>query len=387
MHRILYLIAMYSGVRAVHNTLRSFFLPQLRTSALDGVTLQIDETNLARVRVHARRRPRALGSSANAGMISIYLVSPGILRLIYFVLRLTSHFGVGHVEIAFFETDKGITIFAVRNIIQSNIHRLRLGFLFPTLKLSKERDEIAVLQRIVDELNVRGLAASLSPPEECVALAVNRSLIKSQTCSVANDALKRKYQRITKRIAMGSKAISPKRDGVQISDAVHSRTFPMEKLVSSGIFILVAITALATYVADNMLGVSVFTYSYFAYCFLAALSFSGLWHACHNKSSLAFGTLVFALLAAIVFLPPSSERLLRSVMLNAPAGTKATAIGGIVKQQYERSSYAMPRIYEDRAGGFDRIQVSLLCQKSRSCTSVIFIVENGRVSRSIFSPD
>jgi hypothetical protein len=74
-------------------------------------------------------------------------------------------------------------------------------------------------------------------------------------------------------------------------------------------------------------------------------------------------------------------------MLKASPGTDATAIVDIVKQQYEDSPYAMPIISGDRAGGFDRVRVSLMSQKARSCTSVIFLVENGRVSRSSFSPD
>ena len=57
------------------------------------------------------------------------------------------------------------------------------------------------------------------------------------------------------------------------------------------------------------------------------------------------------------------------------------------KEQYEDSPYAMPIVSEDRAGGFDRVHVSLLSQKARSCTSVIFLIEDGRVSRRIFSPD
>jgi hypothetical protein len=74
-------------------------------------------------------------------------------------------------------------------------------------------------------------------------------------------------------------------------------------------------------------------------------------------------------------------------MLKAPSGTEASAIADIVKQEYETSPYAMPWIHEDQAGGYDRVHVSLLSQKARNCTSVIFLVQNGRVSRSIFSAD
>jgi hypothetical protein len=150
---------------------------------------------------------------------------------------------------------------------------------------------------------------------------------------------------------------------------------------------MVTLVASAAYVADQLFGVVAFTYGYLAFCLLAALAFGGVWHACFRKSAPVFVLVVFVVLAANLLLPPPSERLLRSAMLKAPPGTDAAAIVDIVRQQYEGSPYAMPWIHEDQAGGFDRIHVSLLSQKARTCTSVIFLVENGRVSRSIYSPD
>lgn len=153
-------------------------------------------------------------------------------------------------------------------------------------------------------------------------------------------------------------------------------------------FVLVfALVAYAAYVADQMFGVVAFTHGYLAFCVLAALAFGGIWHACFRKSAAVFALVIFGILAANFFLPPSSERLLRSAMLKAAPGTDASAIVDIVKQQYEGSPYAMPWIHEDRVGGFDRVHVSLLSQKAGNCTSVIFLVENGLISRSIFSAD
>jgi len=161
----------------------------------------------------------------------------------------------------------------------------------------------------------------------------------------------------------------------------------MKMLFSIPLVLLVTLVAFVAYIADQMLGVVAFTYGYLAFCLVAALAFGGAWHACFKKSGAVFALVVFAVLAANLVLPPPSDRLLRSVMLKAPPGTDASAIVDIVKQQYEDSPYEMPMISEDRMGGFDRVHVSLLSQKSRSCTSVIFLVENGRVSRSIFSAD
>ena len=163
----------------------------------------------------------------------------------------------------------------------------------------------------------------------------------------------------------------------------------MRKLLSIPLVFLFTLVAFASYVADQLLGVVAFTFGYLTFCLLAALAFGGVWHACFGKgkASVAFGLVVFGVFAANLFLPPPSERLLRSAMLKAPPGTDASAIVDIVKQEYKDSPYAIPKISEDRAGGFDRVHVSLLSQKARSCSSVIFLVENGRVSRSIFSPD
>lgn len=161
----------------------------------------------------------------------------------------------------------------------------------------------------------------------------------------------------------------------------------MKMMFSIPLVLLVSLVAFVAYIADQMYGVVAFTYAYLAFCLLAALVFGAVWYFCLPKSAPAFALIVFALLAANFLLPPPSERLLRSAMLKAKPGTDASAISEIVKQQYEGSAYGMPWIHEDEAGGFDRIHVSLVHQEPKNATSVIFLIENGKVSRSIFSPD
>ena len=172
-----------------------------------------------------------------------------------------------------------------------------------------------------------------------------------------------------------------------IPETIHDVPLPMKKLYSISVLLLVTLVASAAYIADQILGIVAYSYGYLAFCLLAALAFGGVWHACFRKTALAFALVVFGIFAVNFFLPPPSERLLRRTMLQATPGTEASAIVDIVKRQYEDSPYAMPWIHEDQAGGYDRVHVSLLPQKARSCTSVIFLVENGRVSRGIFSPD
>ena len=161
----------------------------------------------------------------------------------------------------------------------------------------------------------------------------------------------------------------------------------MKSLFLVALVLLIALVAYAAYVADHMFGVVAFTYGYLAFCLLTALAFGSICHAFFRKSAAVPALIVFGILAANFFLPPPSERLLRSAMLKATPGTDASAIVDIVKQQYEDSPYVMPWIHGDRAGGFERVHVSLLSQNERNCSSVIFLIENGRVSRSIFSPD
>lgn len=189
-------------------------------------------------------------------------------------------------------------------------------------------------------------------------------------------------------IAMANRIKSPGSDNLLGTEQpVMKPPLRMKMMFSIPLVLLVSLVALVAYIADQMYGVVAITYAYLAFCLIAALVFGAVWRACFPKSAPAFALIVFALLAANFLLPPPSERLLRSAMLKAKPGTDASAISDIVKQQYEGSSYGMPWIHEDEAGGFDRIHVSLVNQKPRNATSVIFLIENGKVSRSIFSPD
>ena len=161
----------------------------------------------------------------------------------------------------------------------------------------------------------------------------------------------------------------------------------MKPFLSITLVLSFALVAYATYVADQIFGIVAYTSGYLAFCLLAALVFGGVCHFCFKKYASAFALVVFGILTAHFFMPPPSERLLRSAMLKATPGTHVSEIIDIVKQQYEGSSYEMPAIKVDQMGGYDRVHVSLLSQKAKNCTSVIFLVENGRISRSIYSPD
>jgi hypothetical protein len=200
--RSVYLFAMYTGIRAAANRARSVFLPVPVASVIDGATIRLDESEHFRVRVHAKLPPSRSGGARVGGMISVYLVHPGISRSLYSLLRVSSHFGCGHFELAFYEEDDRLCVFAVRNMLRSNLHRLGCSAYLGDFSLGTERDEIIVLARVFDELRTHGLEAYLAPPAECVNLAVSPRLIKPQTRDRAVTALTRKYERLARQAAM-----------------------------------------------------------------------------------------------------------------------------------------------------------------------------------------
>lgn len=212
MKRILYLLAMFTGIRAAFNTVRSYFLPKLRVAILDGEVMDFAEYGKIRIRVNARPVPNSLESGAKTGMISLYLASPGISNLLYGFMRLTSHFGYGHVEIAFYEVQEKVTIFAIRNILRSNIERLSLRQRFDGLKLSSDDDEIILLKRILGKLNSLGLTTTFAPPEECVSLAISQSLLIPGKQAAAIVALRRKYKRIEKKLMIDRSVVGKRCD-------------------------------------------------------------------------------------------------------------------------------------------------------------------------------
>ena len=161
----------------------------------------------------------------------------------------------------------------------------------------------------------------------------------------------------------------------------------MKKMLIIPFILLIAALAYVANVADHLFGVVAYTYQYLAFCVIAAVLVGAACHACFKRFSPLITLMVFCLLSASFFSSPPSERLLRSAMLKARPGTDADAIEKIVKQAYEGSRFALPIITKSRDGEFDRVDVSLLSQQERSCTSLVFLVEDGLVVRSIFSGD
>lgn len=171
----------------------------------------------------------------------------------------------------------------------------------------------------------------------------------------------------------------------------------MKKVLIFGFILLVAITAYFAYVADCWFGVVAFTYGYLLFCFVTSLSLGALWFAFFKKHALLVSGVVFSLFAANYFLPPPSERLLRSALLKIPLGSDGDRIETIVRQEYEGSGYVIPRISKEQINVLmkpdeptrqvDRVHFSLLSQDRSNVTAISFLIEDGVVVKRSFSPD
>ena len=202
MNRTLYLLAMYTGVRAGFNQVRGFFLPRTRVSKLHGSTLQLNSSGDIAICVNARPASKALNAGVRAGMVSMYLLAPDIPKLLYRLARLTSHFGTGHIEMAFYEDGETVVFFAVRNILRSNINRLGVGRYFRNLSFNTNDDEIMAIQGVFQALGSRGIKATFAPPEVCLELAISKSLLNQKTRDQTIKSMMRRYKRIERQIEM-----------------------------------------------------------------------------------------------------------------------------------------------------------------------------------------
>lgn len=200
MQRILYFVAMYCGLRAVFNRIRAVGLQQPQAKVLDRRQCKLEDDVFLTFRVHARYQSQMRGTERVPGMVSVSLVSPDIHPVFYRLWQFTSHFGCGHVEMAFFEEQGVVHFYAVRNIIRSNMERIGCQQLSKRLGLSNEQAEILTLTRTMQKLAEHGVPAILEPPDVCVKLAVTDSLLHPHKKSKSTRALLKKYRRIAKHI-------------------------------------------------------------------------------------------------------------------------------------------------------------------------------------------
>lgn len=197
LYRCLYSSAMLLGVRACVNHVQSWLCRhRTRAAALDGCLVRSSRLGDLEVFVHPRLRPAGATAPARYGLLSVRQRHPKVSPWLYRYLCLTSHFGCGHLEIAFYEKADVVTIYGVRNIARSNAHRLGLRGAADRLLLSRREEARVLLHEILPLLAEHGLAVRLAAPGECVALSVNRRLLHPASESTALGALRRKYEKL-----------------------------------------------------------------------------------------------------------------------------------------------------------------------------------------------
>lgn len=200
LYRWAYLLCVYSGLRAAFNRARSRAgRGGSAVSRLHGATIRPRGPGAMRVFVHRGPRPRAARPGPTFGMISVRLENPCVGRLLYRYLGLTSHFGCGHFEIAFYESGGRVTVFAVRNVLRANADRL--GWRDVSRRLGSPAFDVEVVRAVVMQLERAGLTVRCAPAPECVELALDRRLVHPRSLRRTRDALERKYRRLPRALA------------------------------------------------------------------------------------------------------------------------------------------------------------------------------------------
>lgn len=192
-----YLLAMYSGLRAQLNRLLSLpFSLDPRLKMMNGYRLDSSKLGALVVFVNARGNPLNSDSDRRYGLISIRQIEPRIGPLAYRYLCWTSHFGRGHIEVAFYESNSEVSFYSVRNIAQSNAQRLGFGRISKALKIRNRREDETVIHEMADLFGHLQITARHAEPAECLKLAVNSRLLRASSNEGTLGALHRKYHRL-----------------------------------------------------------------------------------------------------------------------------------------------------------------------------------------------
>ena len=200
-HRWWYLVATYAGIRAVANGVLSRFAPLVGEIAMiQGLNVSSERLGDIVVFVHSRRCPPALRGKADFGMISMRLEQPKIPRLLYWYFCRTSHFGVGHMEVAFYQQGRRVTIHAVRNTARSNASRLGLRRIADKLMLVERDEEVQVVLAVAELLENHGFVTRLARSDECVNLSVSRRLLDPAAQTRTLEALQRSYELLHRKL-------------------------------------------------------------------------------------------------------------------------------------------------------------------------------------------
>lgn len=197
LRRQLYLISVYSGMRALWNLFLSRLQPpQTLNSVIDQSILKSDLLGELLLAVHSRPCPPSGDPYFQYGMISIRQCNPKIHPFLYRYFCTTSHFGFGTMEIAFFARGREFTCYAIRNIGCSNAERLGFSEVGRKLRLSKRNEETQLLREVSALLQRRGCRMQFASSEECLNLSISPGLLNTTSSKRARRAMSKKYAKL-----------------------------------------------------------------------------------------------------------------------------------------------------------------------------------------------
>jgi len=197
--RLLYSLGMYTGLRALRSTLTTRLVRQwpAARARLHGSTVGSEALGALHCWVHARRGPRGeRGRRRVYGMLSLRLRRPPVHPLLYRYLCLTSHFGRGHLEAAFYEEGDRCVIYALRNMAQANARRLGCRAVADALTIGHPRDDAALLGEALRVLAPHYSSVSLAPPREALHLAVDPRLLHPRHRRRTLRSLRSRYRKL-----------------------------------------------------------------------------------------------------------------------------------------------------------------------------------------------
>jgi hypothetical protein len=105
-------------------------------------------------------------------------------------------------EIAFYEQEREITFYAVRNTARSNASRLGLDKIANQLLLSQSNEEGLIIIKIAQLLEVHDFQARFASADECVNLSINTRLLRSEYHLKVRDSLRKRYERLNRLMIM-----------------------------------------------------------------------------------------------------------------------------------------------------------------------------------------
>ena len=204
-YRRWYFLSMYLGFRAFRNRASSRALTlDSKLEALSGASISSEDLGKWALHIYPRVRPSAASESGRYGLLSLQRLSPDTSGLVYSFFCSTSHFGRGHVEIAFFEHEGEVTYYGIRNIASANAHRLGLKKLSSRFRLSRSGEDALVLRFVSQILEKNGFAVKHAAAEDCIKLAVDCRLLPRGNEVKVRNMLHQKYQKLYLAINRGA---------------------------------------------------------------------------------------------------------------------------------------------------------------------------------------